>query len=149
MTARRDLASRTIFVDASAFVAVSVRNDDHHTDASAVFERLAYERWYTVTILLLVAEAHALILREMGRVVARTFLARVYGSTSTVLAPVTAEDERQGLVILDRHRDKDFSFADSVAFAVCERLGITYAFSYDRHFQQYGRLHVVSRPDAW
>lgn len=44
------------------------------------------------------------------------------------------------------YTDKDFSFADAISFVVMERLGITRAFTFDRHFEQYG--FTVLTPDT-
>jgi predicted nucleic acid-binding protein len=37
-----------------------------------------------------------------------------------------------------QYGDKDFSFTDAISFGVMERLGIHVAFTFDRHFRQYG-----------
>ena len=37
-----------------------------------------------------------------------------------------------------KYQDKDFSLTDAISFAVMERLQITQAFTFDRHFAQYG-----------
>jgi len=48
------------------------------------------------------------------------------------------EDEARGERIVLRYRDKNFSLCDAVAFAVMERLRAETAFTFDRHFSQYG-----------
>ncbi|SHF68103.1 PIN domain-containing protein [Desulfofundulus australicus DSM 11792] len=40
--------------------------------------------------------------------------------------------------IIKKYRDKDFSFTDATSFAVMYRYGINLAFTFDRHFKQYG-----------
>lgn len=40
--------------------------------------------------------------------------------------------------IFEKYSDKDFSFTDCTSFAGMEMLGINEAFSFDRHFEQYG-----------
>lgn len=47
-----------------------------------------------------------------------------------------------------RYDDKRFSFTDAISFVVMERLGIPYAFSFDRDFAQYGlQLLTVDGPE--
>jgi predicted nucleic acid-binding protein len=58
--------------------------------------------------------------------------------SSTVIVRVRASDERHAREIIATYDDKDFSLIDALSFAVMERLGITHAFSLDRHFAQYG-----------
>ena len=53
---------------------------------------------------------------------------------------VTAADERKAREIIAQYDDKDFSLTDAVSFAIAERLGISYAISFDHHFGQYGLI---------
>ncbi|MGK7918835.1 MAG: type II toxin-antitoxin system VapC family toxin [Trichodesmium sp.] len=39
--------------------------------------------------------------------------------------------------------DKDWSFTDCSSKVVMEKLGVTQAFSFDRHFRQFGSISVV------
>jgi hypothetical protein len=45
--------------------------------------------------------------------------------------------------ILARYADKDFSLCNALSFAVMEARGVRRAFSFDRHFRQYGRFEVL------
>ncbi|MEK7534255.1 MAG: hypothetical protein AAB600_02850 [Patescibacteria group bacterium] len=58
--------------------------------------------------------------------------------SNTVVIRVRAADEERAKQILFQYDDKDFSFADAISFAVIERLRISYAFTFDHHFTQYG-----------
>jgi predicted nucleic acid-binding protein len=40
--------------------------------------------------------------------------------------------------IIYQYDDKDFSLTDATSFAVMERLRVPAAFTFDRHFAQYG-----------
>ncbi len=42
------------------------------------------------------------------------------------------------LIGLYQYDDKDFSLTDATSFAVMERIRVPYAFTFDRHFAQYG-----------
>jgi uncharacterized protein len=65
--------------------------------------------------------------------------------SSTVVVRVRATDEASAKQILFRYDDKDFSFTDAISFVVMERLGIRTAFTFDRHFAQYGFTSLASR----
>jgi predicted nucleic acid-binding protein len=140
---------RRLFVDASAFVAAVVENDDRHPDAVAVMQRLQREAWHLYSITVILAEAHVLIRGALGTERATTFLKNVYASPGTTVAVLSRQDEEKALSILQQYRDKTFSLADALAFAACERLGVEYAFSFDRHFRQYGRLHIIDTVESW
>jgi predicted nucleic acid-binding protein len=99
---------------------------------------LAAERARLHTTNFVVAEAHALILRRIGRNVARRFVNELRTGVLTVVR-VSELDEEHAVAIINRNDDKDFSYVDATSFAVMERLGIDEGFSFDRHFRQYGR----------
>lgn len=54
----------------------------------------------------------------------------------------TTEEERAALEYLARHRDKQYSFVDSLSFVVMEKLGITEALAADSDFTH----RFVARP---
>jgi predicted nucleic acid-binding protein len=60
---------------------------------------------------------------------------------------VLPEEEARARAILARHQDKDWSLCDAISFAVLEARGGRTAFTFDRHFRQYGRLDILG-PDA-
>ena len=49
---------------------------------------------------------------------------------------LTPADIRQAWLIFRAHRDKGWSFTDCASYAVMRRLGISKAFSLDKHFSQ-------------
>ena len=57
---------------------------------------------------------------------------------SLTVIRLTAADEAAGRQIILHYNDKDFSYVDASSFAVMNRLDIQTAFSFDRHFEQYG-----------
>jgi len=61
----------------------------------------------------------------------------------TTIVWVTPRDVQRARAIIYQYDDKDFSLTDATSFAVIERLRIPTAFSFDRHFAQYG-LTVLS-----
>ncbi|HEX2280090.1 MAG TPA: PIN domain-containing protein [Candidatus Tectomicrobia bacterium] len=54
-------------------------------------------------------------------------------------------DERlfyEGWTYLQQHQDKDYSLTDCISFVVMQRLSISTAFAFDRHFAQAGFTKV-------
>ena len=51
---------------------------------------------------------------------------------------VDEDGERRAREIVAAYRDKDVTLVDAMSFAVMERLGIAVAFTFDRHFVQFG-----------
>jgi predicted nucleic acid-binding protein len=98
---------------------------------------LTRERWRTFTTNFVLAETHALFLRRLSHAHATTFL-REFPRRSTTLIRVESEDEERAQAIIFAYQDKQFSYTDGTSFAVMERLGISYGFSFDRDFAEYG-----------
>ncbi len=133
----RSLRERQVLVDSSAYLALLDADDRHHQEAVAIARQLAQERYRQLTTNVLLIGAHALILSTLGIAQAVRFLQTMERGATDVVR-VRASDEALAKALLARYSDKDFSFADAISFVVMERLGISSAFTFDRHFTQYG-----------
>jgi predicted nucleic acid-binding protein len=83
------------------------------------------------------AETHALLLNRLSQPIATRFLREMEHSPTTLIW-VTPRDIERAKAIISQYTDKDFSLTDAASFAVMERLRIPAAFTFDRHFAQYG-----------
>ena len=88
------------------------------------------------------AEFHALLLSRTESRSALRVLTDVETSPTTTVVRVQPENELRAREILRIYDDKAFSLTDATSFAVMERLGITEAVSFDRHFGQFGWTQV-------
>ncbi len=127
-------APGNLFVDTSAYFALYSADDERHGRAIAI-GAADYRQLYTTNSI--IAETHALLLRRLGRRVAVRFLLE-HDNDFTEVVRVDKIDEVRARAIIVSHDDKDYTFTDATSFAVMERLGITTAFTFDRHFAQYG-----------
>ena len=142
MTTSLGRGSRRAFVDTSAYYALVDRRDTNHSLAQSIATGLTTDRYQQFTTDFVLAELHALLLARLGRGIAGHVL-RDIDHSSTIIAPVTARDQRRAREILQQYDDKDFSLVDTLSFAVMERLAIPNAFTFDHHFAQYG-LNVLT-----
>ncbi len=126
-----------VFVDSSGFLADANSNDTFHEEAQAVRRRIIDERWTTYTTNFVIAETHALFITRLGHRHATEFLRQIRQSNINIIR-VSIEDEQRADAIIFGYQDKVFSFTDATSFSVMERLGIPYAFTFDRNFAQYG-----------
>lgn len=130
-------ALRRVLIDTSGYYALADTSASDHAIATAIRDRLITERSRLFTTNFVLAETHALLLARLGRDVAATVLTEIDASTTTVVR-VSLRDERRAREIIAAYTDKDFSLTDAISFAVMERLHISHAFGFDRHFNQYG-----------
>ena len=131
--------TRSVLWDSSAILALLDADDADHPTAVAVARQLASERRPSFVTNYIEAEAHALLLRRLGRVIAREWL--LTGGLAVVRA--LPEEEQGAKEILARYTDKDWTFCDAVSFALLDARRIRRAFTFDHHFRQYGRIEVL------
>jgi uncharacterized protein len=137
MRTRRAAQTRRTLVDASAYFALLDTDDANHAQAVAIRDRLIAEGWQLFITSFVLAETHALLLNRLSQDIATRFL-RDMEHSPTTLVWVTPADVQRARAIIYQYDDKDFSLTDATSFAVMERLAIRFAFTFDRHFAQYG-----------
>ena len=125
----------TIFVDTGAWYGVADTSDRHHAAASRFYLAEAAPGRF-VTSDLVMAEAWTLIASHLGRPAAVRFWETLRDARIPVL-PLEATDIEAAWHIAQGFPDQDFSFTDCTSFALMERLGVTEAFAFDRHFLVY------------
>ena len=131
--------TRGVLWDSSAILALLDANDADHGRAVQVGRQIALARRPSFITNYIEVEAHALLLRKLGRVLAREWL--LTGGLPVVRA-LPAEEDRAREIIA-RHSDKNWSLCDAISFAVLEARGVRRAFTFDHHFQQYSRIEVL------
>jgi len=125
--------------DSSALLALLDADDTDHDHAVVVAKRIAAHRRPSFVTNYIEAEAHALLLRKLGRSMAREWL--LTGGLPVV--HVLPHEEAFAKALIARYTDKDWSLCDAISFAVMERRGVRSAFSFDVHFRQYGKFEVL------
>jgi len=130
---------RGVLWDSSAILALLDADDADHGRAVVVADRIVAERRPSFVTNYIEVEAHALLLRKLGRVIARQWLL----SGGLPVLRVLPQEEERARAILAAHADKDWSLCDAISFAVLDSRGARTAFTFDRHFRQYGRLEIL------
>ena len=133
-----------IFVDTGAWFASAVRNDPDH---AAAMRWLGQNREPLITTDYVLAETATLIrMRDKtarGHRLAVRVTSSILRQQTAILQNVSAADLQKALEIFRRYSDHLFNFVDCTSFAVMERLGITHAFAFDSHFDEYPGLIKV------
>lgn len=135
-----------VFVDTGGFVALLVAEDQMHSRAEALFASASRERWALITTNAVVIETYSVLLARArdGRRAAVAFLDAVEASAhALVVEPIRTDDEINAATLVRTHEDKSYSLCDALSFVVMERLGITEAIAFDRHFREYGRFTIL------
>jgi predicted nucleic acid-binding protein len=131
--------TRSVLWDSSAILALLDADDADHVRAVAVARDIASERRPSFITNYIEAETHALLLRKLGRGIAREWLL----AGGLTVAPAFPAEEQKAKEILARHTDKDWTLCDAISFAVLDGRQVASAFTFDHHFRQYGRVQVL------
>lgn len=145
MSIPRSRNVRRVLVDSAAYYALTDQESLEHIRSIAVRTQLVNQHRHLFTTNFIAAETHSLLLNRLGRHVAAQALEWIDEGTATIIR-VSAADELRAREIITVHDDKDYSLTDATSFAVMERLHIGTAFTFDRHFAQFG--FAVLGPDA-
>lgn len=135
---------RRVFVDTSAFFALTVSKDENHVRTRELFAQAARESWKLVTTNAVLFETYALLLNRSrpGRQKALEFLEAVETDTYHVVR-VRKTDEDKAIALVRSHADKTYSLCDALSFVVLERLRIRDAISFDQDFRSHGRFAIL------
>ena len=129
---------RAVLWDSSAVLALLDADDPDHKRAVDAASRIVTEKRPSFITNYVEVETHALLLRKLGRIVAREWLLK----GRLPIVRVSLQEEDRAKEILAVYADKDWSLCDAISFALAENRGVNAAFSFDHHFRQYGRLQL-------
>ena len=128
-----------IFVDTSAWAALFIPNDPRHEEARFWHEQNQEQLVttdYVVDELLTLLKARFSI---QAAIRAGHFL---WSGRSCTLSYLNLQDIEKAWKIFRSHRDKGWSFTDCTSFALMQRLRLSSAFAFDKHFSQ---MHGIRR----
>ena len=132
---------REIFVDTSAWAAITDSTDANHEAAVAFMQQIARKSHLVMTDYIL-DEAYTLLLRNVGYTATVDFKQKLdilRRQNIVTVHWVTESMVVQAWSIFARFNvDKQWSFTDCMSYAVMKALRITEVFTFDHHFSQMG-----------
>jgi uncharacterized protein len=143
------MSAGRVFVDAWAWIALAAVRDQGHPAAVAVSRRLRSEGRRLITSNFVVGESLTRLRLDAGLPAA---LVPWDALAALVLAgelDVVVVDEGLFAEALDwfrRFDDQLFSLTDCTSFAIMNRLGLSEAFTADRHFASAGFVPLAAAP---
>lgn len=132
--------NRLVFVDTGAWFALAVPSDPNHRRVSEWLTNAAVPLMTTDYVIdealtLLRARGERRRALELGEEFFSGRLAEIYWLSET--------DLHTAWQIFRDFDDKNWSFTDCTSKVVIQRLGLSTALAFDRHFQQFGNVLVV------
>ena len=125
-----------VFLDTVGLLALWDEDDQWPADAASALARLAGEKTRLVTTTFVLLECGNAAARRPYRLRVNA-LRQTMAARGEVLAP-TDDDSREAWSAYDRGETNNAGIVDHVSFVVMRRLGLTQAFTNDRHYQAAG-----------
>ncbi|MBI4333727.1 MAG: PIN domain-containing protein [Chloroflexi bacterium] len=130
--------SAGIFVDSSAWIALSDKKDENHTPARRFFSLIFTENGQVVSTNHVIGETYTFVCHRLGYSLAQQFLTSVRESQRLKNIFVSREQEEKAYGLLARYRDQRLSFVDATSFVVMRENRMSECFTFDRHFAAVG-----------
>jgi predicted nucleic acid-binding protein len=129
-----------IFVDTSFWVALNLRRDGHHLEATSLLgthgnDSLAVSNH-------VVGETCTFLRRRAGHRVAVSFLDRIERTQRLSVTHVSDELEARALRWLRRHDEREYSFVDATSFELMRSLRIREVLAFDGDFAAAGFVEL-------
>ena len=126
-----------VFVDTGAWFAYFVRRDPDH---AAAIEWTRKNRQPLFTTDYVIDELLTLLkLRESHRVAAAAGEALLQQNIARI-ERISDDDFQKAWNVFRQYHDKGWSFTDCTSKVIMERFGITHAFAFDTHFEEFGTI---------
>lgn len=129
-----------IFVDTGGWYATFIPEDRDYAAASSWFGTNSLP---LLTTDFIVDETLTLMRSRQQNAVAQALGRRFFSGSLATIYYLTEEDVYQAWLTFEQYADKEWSFTDCTSKVVMEKFGITLAFTFDHHFQQFGTVAVV------
>lgn len=128
------MGQRQVFVDTSAWYAIQVVDDAHHSRARDIFPELLKKSRKLITSNHVIGETYTLLRVTRGYNEAMRFITLVRESPRLEEYFADQEMERNAYALLQRYQDHLFSFVDGLSFTIMRKLRIRECFAFDAHF---------------
>lgn len=125
---------KSIFVDTSAWVAVTNSSDQYHKKAGVFYKKIFKEYQELLTTNLVAAETYILLRLDCGPGTALEWWERIATSFKVKIIYAGPEITGDAIRIIRKFSDQPFSLTDAVSFALMKKMNITEAFTFDVHF---------------
>ena len=131
-----------IFIHTSAFLALENRKDEYHKPALIFRDSLLKSKEPLLTSDYVLDEIYTIIRLRAGHTIAVEFGEMIQATGLVEIKYLPKEILREAWHIFKSFSDKQFSFTDCTSFTLMESLRIKAAFTFDHHFNQYGKFEI-------
>lgn len=131
-------ASKLLFVDTGAWIALALDRDPHHEQAIAVWEHMLSRGARLYTSVPVVIETFTFLDRNVSRDVAKSWNAALDTVGRLSLLECRKSDLKNAWSYFERKDLHKLSVVDATSFVLMKREKIRMAFTFDHHFASAG-----------
>ena len=131
--------SPPVFLDASAWVAVTNRKDQNHNESVQIYRRLLGSSTRLITTTWTAYEALTIVKSRLGFSQAERLWDRIKSRAVVDLVRIDQRIEKSALELFWRYEDKTWGVVDCSSLIVMKAIGCRQAFAYDTHFIEASR----------
>jgi uncharacterized protein len=137
---------KKVFADTGYWIALLNPYDDLHDKAKKLSKSL--KSVTIVTSQMVLAE----VLNEFSkrgknfRKITTQFIEQLAQKHDIIIVPQTDQQFQDGLELYKQRPDKQWSLTDCVSFVIMQKMGISEALAYDKHFEQAGFIALLRNP---
>jgi predicted nucleic acid-binding protein len=132
------LASRRVFVDTGAWIALALTRDPYHVRAREAWVALVATEAPLVASIPVVIETFTFLDRNAGRDVAIAWRDQITALRRLQIVACTLADLTRSWAWFQRRELVRLSAVDATSFVLMQRLKVTRAFAFDQHFASAG-----------
>jgi uncharacterized protein len=126
----------SIFIDTSGFIAVLDRDDANHTRAAETWQNILTSAETLITTNYVLVETCALVQNRLGIAAIKVFQGDIVPVLRVEWIADAVHHASVGIMLAARRKNP--SLVDCVSFETMRHLGVTTAFTLDRHFKEQG-----------
>ena len=135
---KSEMPSKTVFLDTNGWLALLNASDVLYPVARPLWTELLEQGTSVVVTDWVIAETGNGLARTPARRQFKRAVELLRSSARSRLYLVSPDHLERAVALYDRRRDKTWGLVDCASFALMEDLGLTDAFTNDRHFKQAG-----------
>ncbi|MBN2580159.1 MAG: PIN domain-containing protein [Pirellulales bacterium] len=132
-----------VFLDSSGLIAVIVTDDQWHSQAESVWEKLIAEKTSLMTTDLILLEIGDTLSRFHQRSLAVEIYDQLSKYQNVEIIPPTPKLIATGWQLYRNRPDKEWSVTDCISFSIMSQRSIQDAFAIDHHFEQAGFKKLI------
>lgn len=130
-----------VFVDTSAFCALTIPKDQYNLTAKVIYKRIQERNAIIYSSDYVMDEVYTLLKTRSSHATSVKFMDQV-DKSGVIILHITEDTEADAKTIFRQFKDKKLSFTDCTSFALINQFDLDVVFAFDEHF----RYHPYSHP---